>query len=391
MKSTQTLAERISKAIPRTLKMTQARSRSKLNLSVITNSSNESTPNSSDTSTMFSASAYSGSLPPTPYSSSFYAMSSSRRTSVESETMVTDRVLALEEDPFKKGEIEVPLERGRTPMPYDEPPSPIISGEAWMERMSKHGTLRKRSTGSGHAHTNSGDTITPLTSGLDERPQSPVDFSSQPFVFPARPDDSTSSSRLTPSPTPTPYQDWSPISLRSNLPLPNIGSFPAHIVTIPSSPTSSISSFGSPLPPSPGPPPNIPPPPSPSPPRVLRKRRSQSSLRVAALVSNKEIVRRFSDRPPSPFPMADSSISSVLPPADLSGAEEPSSSGSGNPFSSSEDGQFDTEDESRIEGPQVVIDIRAESKERARLAPAQEVGWQQHDVRFPTPFCPTVY
>lgn len=125
--------------------------------------------------------------------------------------------------------------------------------------------------------------------------------------------------------------------------------------------------------------------------RETRYRVSYKQGSLLILVSNKEIVRRFSDRPPSPFPMADSSISSVLPPADLSGAEEPSSSGSGNPFSSSEDGQFDTEDESRIEGPQVVIDIRAESKERARLAPAQEVGWQQHDVRFPTPFCPTVY
>ncbi|GJE92173.1 hypothetical protein PsYK624_083260 [Phanerochaete sordida] len=313
-KSTQTLADRISQAIPRSLKMSKLRSRSKLNLSVITSSSNDSNSSSFDTSTTFSSGA--GSMPPTPHTNSFYGISASRRTSMESEadTVPIDRVLTPEQDPFAKGDIEVP--RSRTPMPFEVPDSPTQPKWSPLEKKIRSRTVRKKSSGSGHSHTNSGDTITPLTSGLDSRPCSPMDIDGpdmqhRPFVFPT-PEMTMSS--LSPSPSPTPYSDWSPISLRQSAALPNLGDFPAYIVPLPSSPTPSRRSVGSPIPPSPGPPPSIPLPPSPTPLRTefmptappsprLRKRKSQNSLRVTALLSG--------ERPPSPFPMAASAVSSV--------------------------------------------------------------------------------
>ena len=297
MKSTQTFAERIAKVIPRSLRLSKSRTRSKLNLSVITSSSSDSTPNSFDTSMTFSSSGYSASMPPTPHTSSFYGAASSRRSSAQSETMmVFDRVLTPEEDPFKKGDIEVPLEveRIRTPMPFDEPSSPTLS-KLWMEGQVANRAMRKTSSGSGHAHTNSGDTITALTSGMERLP-SPMGLPDEHYAFPPLP----SSSRLTPSPTPTPYSDWSPISLRSNAPLPLVTGLPAHIATIPSSPTSSR---GSSTLPSPGPPPSIPLPPSPTLPS-LKSRFSQESPRASTLVSRKDAARRLgADRPPSPFPL----------------------------------------------------------------------------------------
>lgn len=225
-----------------------------------------------------------------------------------------DRVLTPESDPFKKASVEISLERENTPRPLESGELSPREARARAERNSRQQMARKRSMGghSGHSYTNSGDTITPLTSGTIPLAPSPEDLDvveRTSFVFPL------------PTTCPsTAYVEWSPISLRSTAALPAATDPRAHVVALSHSPASSKASWDSVRLPPPGPPPNIPLPPSPassggSSPR-LRRRKSWSSLRAAIIPYNGSTRRWPSgDRPPSPFPLK-SAFSSVTSFAD---------------------------------------------------------------------------
>lgn len=82
---------------------------------------------------------------------------------MQTDVVAVDRVLTLEQDPFAKGDIEV--SRSRTPIPYEIPDPQTTSKKNFLDQKACSRTARKKSSGSGHLHANSGNTITPLTSG----------------------------------------------------------------------------------------------------------------------------------------------------------------------------------------------------------------------------------